>query len=142
MAHILESILIDTFAHLKMILLVADEHSDTSCLTHYLSQNTDYHIFVATSGFAAIKFLRHIAPHLLIVDYCLPDMTGIQLFDYLHANHKLTAIPAIMLSASWENVRDELEMRKLMGVSKPFNLDELIASIESLLASSSREKGY
>jgi CheY-like chemotaxis protein len=73
-------------ARLKAILLVANDDTNLSSLAHVLSQELHYHIFVASSGFAAVKFVRHITPHLLIVDDCLPDMTGIQLYDYQHAS--------------------------------------------------------
>ena len=108
-------------AHLKVILLVANDDATMRSLAHILSQELHSHIFVASSGFAAIKFVKHITPHLLIVDDCLPDMTGIQLYDRLHANRGLATLPAIMLTASLEDMKDALAARNLMGVSKPFD---------------------
>ena len=108
-------------------------------LAHVLSQDLHFHIFVASSCFAAVKFVRHIIPHLLIVDDCLPDMTGIQLYDYLHAHRGLAALPAIMLSASLNNLKDALAARNLIGFSKPFDLNELITTIETLFATFSSE---
>jgi DNA-binding response OmpR family regulator len=126
-------------AHLKVILLVANDDATLRPLAHVLSQELHSHIFVASSGFAAVKFVRHITPHLLIVDHCLADMTGVQLYDYLHANRGLAALPAIMLSASLEDVKDALAARKLIGFSKPFDLDEVITTIETLFATFSDE---
>jgi DNA-binding response OmpR family regulator len=94
---------------------------------------------VASNGFAAIKFVRHITPHFLIVDYCLPDMTGIQLYDYLHAQRGLATVPTIMLSASLEDVKDALAARNLIGFSTPFDLDEFITTIETIFATCSDE---
>ena len=126
-------------ARLKAILLVANDDATMRPLAHVLSQEVHPHIFVASNGFAAVKFVRHITAHLLIVDDWLPDMTGIQLYDYLHANRGLAAFPAIMLSASLEDMKDALAARNLIGFSKPFDLDELITTIETLFATFSSE---
>jgi len=85
MAQVQERTTSKTSDRLKVILLVANDGATMRRLAHVLSQDLHFHMFVASSGFAAVKFVRHIIPHLLIVDDCLPDMTGIQLYDYLHA---------------------------------------------------------
>jgi DNA-binding response OmpR family regulator len=121
-------------AHLKAILLVANDDATMSPLVDVLSQELHYHIYVASSSFAAVKFVRHITPHLLMIDNCLPDMPGIQLYDYLHANRGLAALPAIILSANLEELENEVAARKLIGFSKPFDLDELLTTIETLFA--------
>src|SRR5207249_3504004 len=97
MAHVQERTTSKPSARLKVILLGANDDATLRFLAHVLSPELQFHIFVASSGFAAVKFVRHITPHLLIVDHCLPDMTGLQLYDYLHANRELAALPAIML---------------------------------------------
>lgn len=134
MAQVQERTISNPPARLKAILLVGNDDATMNPLAHVLSQELHFHIFVASSGFAAVKFVRHITPHLLIVDDCLPDMTAIQLYDYLHANRELATLRAIMLSASLEDMQDALAARNLIGFSKPLDLDELITTIETLLA--------
>ena len=124
---------------LKAILLVGNDDATMLPLAHVLSQDLHFHLFVASNGFAAVKFVRHITPHLLIVDDCLPDMTGIQLYDRLHANRELAALPAIMLSASLEDMKGALAARNLIGFRKPFDLDKFITTIEAIFATSSYE---
>ena len=124
---------------LKAILLVGNDDATMLPLAHLLSQDLHFHLFVASNGFAAVKFVRHITPHLLIVDDCLPDMTSIQLYDRLHANRELAALPAIMLSASLEDMKDALAARNLIGFRKPFDLDKFITTIEAIFATSSYE---
>ena len=124
---------------LKAILLVGNDDATMLPLAHVLSQDLHFHLFVASNGFAAVKFVRHITPHLLIVDDCLPDMTCIQLYDRLHANLELATLPAIMLSASLENMKDALTARNLIGFRKPFDLDKFITTIEAIFATSSYE---
>ena|SRR5215469_12045352 len=125
------------FAHLKVILLVANDDAIQRRLADMLSQKAHYHLFVASSAFAAVKFLRYITLHLLIVDECLPDMTGIQLYDCLHPNRELAPLPVIMLCASVEDMKGELAARHLIGLSKAFDLDEFITTIETIFATTS-----
>ena len=139
MAQVQEQTTSKPSTRLKAILLVGNDDATMLPLAHVLSQDLHFHLFVASNGFAAVKFVRHITAHLLIVDDCLPDMTGIQLYDRLHANRELAALPAIMLSASLEDMKDALAARNLIGFRKPFDLDKFITTIEAIFATSSYE---
>jgi len=97
-----------------------------------LEEETPYHAFHAATGAQAVQFCRSIKPELLLVDYRLPDICGIELTDQLHAVYDLAAVPVLILSAAtmpW----DEITERRLASLSKPFDLDELLALIESLI---------
>lgn len=122
------------FARLKVILLVANDDAITRSLADALSEHVHYHLFVASGAFAAVKFVRHITPHLLIVDNCLPSMTGMQLYDYLHANRTLATLPIIILCTGVEDMKDALAARRLIGLSKALDLDEFITTIETIFA--------
>ena len=139
MAQVQEQTTSKPSTRLKAILLVGNDDATMLPLAHVLSQDLHSHLFVASNSFAAVKFVGHITPHLLIVDDCLPDMTGIQLYDRLHANRELAALPAIMLSASLEDLKDALAARNLIGFRKPFDLDKFITTIEAIFATSSYE---
>ena len=118
----------------KVILLVEDDASNAACIVELISQETPYHIFVATNGSEAIHFVSQIKPHLLIVDYRLPGMSGIELYDQLNALKKLEATPVILLSACLEDCLDAIEARQLLGFRKPFNLDDFLYTIEEVLS--------
>ncbi len=74
-----------------------------------------------------VGVVREIKPDLFLLDYHLPSMDGIELYDHLHATKGLEQIPAILLSANLP--RKELEKRKMVGVRKPFELDTLLNTI-------------
>src|SRR5260370_40437911 len=117
---------------LKCILVVEDDSSTASLLMNVLKEETAYYAFHAVTGAQAVQFCRSIKPALLLVDYRLPDMSGIELADQLHAVHDLAAVPVLILSAA-TMPQDEIAERHLASLSKPFELDELLALIESLL---------
>jgi CheY-like chemotaxis protein len=126
----------------KVILLVEDDAVNAACIAELISQETPYHVFVATTSLEAVNFARHIRPHLLIVDYRLPDMNGIHLYDHLHRLPAVEATPAILLSACLEDCLDAIETRHLLGFRKPFDLDDFLSTIEEVLSWSSEDSSY
>jgi CheY-like chemotaxis protein len=64
----------------------------------------------------------------------LPETTGIEVYDHLCAKKQLRTVPAIVMSAALP--RQELQERHLRGIDKPFDLDDLLETIEHVLASS------
>jgi DNA-binding response OmpR family regulator len=124
---------------ITLILLVEDDHANAQLFTYILSRETPYNVFWVTNGLAALHFTEYVKPELFLLDYYLPDMNGILLYDQLHARKELEAVPAIIVGASLEEAGDDIKQRGLPAVGKPFDLDEFLSTIESVLASSSDE---
>jgi len=125
----------DAQATTKTILLVEDDSSISSFLVEAIEQETPYRGIVARDSHAALKLVRHFTPCLFILDYGLPDMNGIELYDRLHSNHVLAPIPAILITASRQLPQQQIQQRQLIAFRKPFKLDVFLATIETLLAS-------
>ena len=81
--------------------------------------------------------LRSMKPQLLLLDYSLPDMNGIQLYDRLHARKDLEAVPALIVGASLKEGEDAIKQRGLLAVEQPFDQDKFLSAIETVFASSS-----
>src|SRR5947209_13486531 len=120
-----------------LILLVEDDPDNAQLFLHILTQETSLRVFWATNGLAALHFTQHVKPQLFLLDYYLPDMNGIQLYDRLHARKELEAVPAVIMGAWLKPVGEDIKQRGLLAVEKPFDLDEFLSAIESVLASSS-----
>jgi len=86
---------------------------------------------LVTDGLQAIKAVSNIKPSLLILDYQLPHMNGIEIYDHLHATKGLEDVPAIMISARLP--RKEIAKRNIVAMSKPLELDDFLQAIEKLL---------
>ena len=117
-------------------ILVVEDDPDTQLLfTTTFSLLTPYHVQVARNDIEAFHFVKHIKPSLFILDYRLPRMNGIDLYDQLHATLGLERIPAILISSvSSEEVTREIESRKLIHKEKPFDLDDLLLTIADVLS--------
>lgn len=118
---------------LKVILIVEDDAVNAQGLATLIWQETPYRVFVADSR-GALHFVRHIKPHLFILAYRLLGMSGIELFDHLHANRELQDIPAIILGASLEERLEEIVARKLIALPKPFDIADFLSTLEAVLA--------
>jgi CheY-like chemotaxis protein len=116
----------------KTILVVEDDTSIGEFLVQLLVQETPYRALLVTDGFQALDIIRNIKPDLLILDYRLQKMTGVDLYDRLHTMNGLEDIPGIMISANLP--KDELQKRTLVGISKPFELSDLLGTVDKLLA--------
>jgi CheY-like chemotaxis protein len=121
----------------KLILVVEDD-ADISCfLLHLLEEEAQYQVALATDSLQALKMVETLTPSLLMLNYLLPHMNGIQLYDRLHTIEKFQNVPAIMLSANLP--REEVKKRGIIGLDKPIDVDELLDTIEQLISSSEKE---
>ena len=120
----------------KTILLVEDDPYISSFLVEAIAQETPYRVIVASDSTAALKLVRHFTPCLFMLDYSLPGMNGIELFDRFKLNQALATIPTILITANRHIPQQQLQQRRLIVFMKPFELDSFLATTESLLTAS------
>ncbi|MBV9231265.1 MAG: response regulator [Chloroflexi bacterium] len=121
----------EIYPSVKTILIVEDDEAIGEFLTLSISQETPYRPLVVLDGFEALKVLRDLKPNLLLLDNRLPSMSGIELYDQLHATKELASIPTIITSAS--NIEHEIGDRNVSILPKPFELDDLLSMITKIL---------
>ena len=115
----------------KMVLVVEDDVGIGNFLVQAILQETSHQAMLVTDGFQALKAVASIKPSLFILDYQLPRMNGIELYDQLHAIQGFESIPAIIVSARLP--RKEIEKRKVIPMNKPLELDDFLNTIDRLL---------
>ena len=115
----------------KTILLVEDDSIISELLIQMITQETYYKVFSVPDGLEALDFVKNIKPQLLILDYWLPFMQGIELYDRLHNTEGLEEVPAIMLSVN-APVK-EINQRHMIYIKKPFDMPKLLDTIHRLI---------
>ncbi|MFK8033726.1 MAG: phosphate regulon transcriptional regulator PhoB [Hyphomicrobiales bacterium] len=116
------------------ILVVEDEEA-LSLLLRYNLESEGYQVDVSDRGDDAELKLRESVPDLLLLDWMLPGLSGIELCRRLRAREETRALPVIMLTARGE------ETERIRGLStgaddyvvKPFSVPELMARIRAML---------
>ena len=123
------------------ILIVEDEAALTLMLRYNL-EAARYAVDTATRGDEAEVKLRESPPDLLILDWMLPGVSGIEICRRLRARAQTRHMPIIMLTARGE------ESERIRGLAtgaddyivKPFSVPELIARVNALLRRAAPEK--
>jgi CheY-like chemotaxis protein len=117
---------------IKTILLVEDDVNIGEVLVQAITQETTFLAILVSNGFEALSVIKEVKPDLFILDYQLPRMNGIELYDHLHAIDKLADVPAVIMSARLP--QQVLGDRNILAMSKPVDLDDFLQAIEDLLA--------
>lgn len=116
------------------VLVVEDDAAIRDMLSFTLKQSA-YDCDSVGDGEAGLDFLKHQQPDLILLDWMLPGIDGIEFIRRLRANEFLANIPVIMLTAKGESE----DMVKGLGVgaddyiNKPFSPPELMARIKAVL---------
>jgi two-component system, OmpR family, phosphate regulon response regulator PhoB len=123
------------------ILIVEDEEALTLLLRYNL-EAAGYQVDTVARGDDAEVRLRESNPDLIILDWMLPGMSGIELCRQLRVRPQTRQLPIIMLTARGE------ESERVRGLAtgaddyvvKPFSLPELMARVSALLRRASPER--
>ena len=109
------------------ILIVDDYKTMLRIIENLLKQLGFKNIVQATDGSAALKVLRETQCGLVISDWNMQPMTGLQLLKEVRADERLKATPFIMITA--ESKTENVVAAKEAGVNnyivKPFNAETL-----------------
>ena len=115
----------------KTILVVEDDENIGELIVEAFVQETPYQAMLATDGKQALKIVQNVKPNVLLLDNNLPDMKGIELYDQIQVERELENVPVLLMSA---NVPvQEVKKRNLFCLNKPFELNDLLQTIENLL---------
>ena len=124
------------------IFVVEDDESNGSLLLELLLRETPYYPLLLRDGLHVLQLTQFIRPLLFLIDYYLPGMNGLELCDQLYAREELKDIPAIILSASMDEHIDEIQRRGLIAMRKPFDLDEFLMTIETVVAQAPQRQAW
>lgn len=117
------------------VLIVDDYKTMLRILRNLLRQLSFNNVEEAIDGTMALQKLRQAQFGLVISDWNMEPMTGIELLREVRADEKLMAIPFIMITA--ESKSENVIAAKEAGVSnyivKPFNAETLKTKIASVL---------
>lgn len=126
----------------KKVILAIDDEEHILDLLEYNLEKGGYDVLRAETGEKGLAVLRTMKVDLVLLDYMLPGIDGIEVLKALRADAELASMPVIMLTAKGEEIDKVLglEMGADDYISKPFGIRELQARVKALLRRSSLEK--
>ena len=119
----------------ELILIVEDNEKNRKLVRKVL-EKIGYRTQEVETGEEAIEAVRREAPDLILMDYQLPGIDGIETFKRIRAEHSIPRMPIVAVTAS-AMPEDTARMRQagFDGFeTKPINVKNLMATIAALLA--------
>ncbi len=117
------------------LILIADDEVDIIRVIKYRIIKQGYKVIMANNGQEAVDQARQHHPDLIIMDFRMPVLNGLEATKIIKADDKLKHVPVILLTASSATV--SADMVRQAGVAqlvhKPFEADELMGTIQQLL---------
>jgi two-component system phosphate regulon response regulator PhoB len=123
-------------------ILIVEDEEDLTLLLRYNLEAAGYEVETVARGDEADLRFKERTPDLVILDWMLPGLSGIEICRRLRARPDTKALPIIMLTARGE------ESERVRGLStgaddyivKPFSLPELMARVSALLRRAAPER--
>jgi two-component system phosphate regulon response regulator PhoB len=120
---------------MKAKIFVVEDDSSIVTLLKYNLEKEGFKVFISNNGEEGLKEIKLIEPDLVLLDWMLPDLSGIEICKSLRKDSKYKNLPIIMLTAKGQ------EEDKVQGLNtgaddylvKPFSHKELLARVNALL---------
>lgn len=121
------------------ILVVEDSLTQALQLQYILSQQ-GHAVTLAKNGREALTILEFLRPTLIISDIVMPELNGYEMCEVIKGNPVLATIPVILLTnlADAEDIVRGLRAKADCYLTKPYSINYLLRTIETLLANPPR----
>jgi CheY-like chemotaxis protein len=116
-------------------ILVADDETHILHVVSLKLRNAGYRVVTARDGQEALELAQQEKPDLLITDYHMPELSGLELCRKLKQDPATSNIAAIMLTARGYHLEphDTHESGILRMLSKPFSPRQLLTTVNEIL---------
>ncbi len=119
----------------KPLVLIVEDEEALVTLLQYNFEKENYRVSLARNGQEAILLIDEMLPDLIILDWMLPEISGLELCRQLRSRTKTRNVPIIMLTARGE------ETDRIRGldtgaddyITKPFSMTELLSRVRAVL---------
>jgi CheY-like chemotaxis protein len=118
----------------KVILIVDDDLEIGDVLQKIIAENTNYQTVWIAESDLALAAAHQFRPSLILLDYMLPIMDGLKLYDRMQEIEAIRGVPVVLISALATLPFEELRERGIYLLRKPFELTDLLDIVAQLLA--------
>ena len=119
----------------RRVLVVDDDEQIIELFLDVLSRDDRFEVKSARTGYDAGMMTEQFRPHLVLLDYMLPDINGNLVCDRIRSNPELAGTKIIVISGVVN--QDEIDTLLRSGaddfVKKPFNIEKLIERMSDML---------
>ncbi len=120
----------------KQSILLVDDEPEILETTKWAFEMNGYQVFTAANGAEALQWVQNSHPNVLLIDYKLPKMTGIELLQAVRASdHRVPAIIITGLTQDVDRVEAECQAAGAFAfLRKPLRMEEVLQTVKEALA--------
>jgi two-component system phosphate regulon response regulator PhoB len=116
-------------------ILIVDDDPDIRDLLAYVLRRRYYDVIVAEDGVAALEAVEHMTPDVVLIDWMMPRMTGLDVCSALRSRASFDSTGIFLITAN-TNAGD-----RLLGLAagangyiyKPFKINDVVARVDNFL---------
>lgn len=119
-------------------ILVVDDEEDLGRILKFALMAAGHEVVLAMDGAEGLRMAREDDPDLILLDLMLPKIDGYKVCRMLKFDERYKQIPIVILSARTQEVDKQMarETGADLFITKPYNLNEILATIQQLLQTS------
>lgn len=123
-----------------LIVIAEDEVLMANMLVMFL-EDAGHEAFAAPNGNSALTLLKDKNADLVITDYMMPQMTGLEFARAIRADHTIAHVPIILVSGAQASIgRAHPELFDVV-LNKPYELEKLLVHVNELLGTKAQRSG-
>lgn len=118
-------------------ILIADDEANLRLLVATTLDDPRYQILEAADGAEALRLAQSAHPDLVLLDWMMPGLSGIEVLQHIKQDPATQGIPVIMLTAKAQtsDIEQGLALGAYAYLTKPFSPLELMDKVEAVLGS-------
>jgi CheY-like chemotaxis protein len=114
-------------------ILYADDEPEVREIIQKILSKEKYEVILAADGNEALKLAKEKSPDLIILDYLMPGLNGVDVAAALQKDAETKSIPIIMVTAYPYEKEKSLDVGAVDFITKPIEKADLLLRIRSVL---------
>ena len=114
-------------------ILVVEDEGATRKMLHAFLTKLGYEVVLAASGVEGCELARTESPNVILLNYVMPGIDGLEVCRRLRADEITRYIPIIIISGFGTTKNESIEVGADDLIDKPFDLTDLAVRIRSVL---------
>ena len=121
---------------MQPVILVVDDEAPIITFLRSALEQQDYKVVSATSGLEAVETAGKEQPHLVLLDYMLPGIDGLEVMRRVHKQYPSMCIIMMTADTTVATAVTAMHQGAFDYISKPFDIEHLLASVKRGLKAS------
>ena len=121
---------------MKTTIMIVDDEQPITKVVEDILEPEGYKVVSALSGSEALDKLKKVKPHLILIDFFMPGMSGRELCEKIRADSKLKNLKVAFITAATFSASGKKELTKmdvLDTIYKPFEYKDLIQRVKKIV---------